>query len=169
MSLVQHDESGEAHQGWPVLFLPSAVSARDKESSGPGVQVSTNKLDTIYQGMDKHQVGRHTDRVPSVIRSCGHDVTVAFPERLPDFEDKKKMIAGCVCQYANVILISGEGQYGIPLSGATQEETFLHEYIHYLENKMGFELKENDVIRLATGLYQLLADNDIYFYRKGGK
>ena len=95
MSLVQHDESGEAHQGWPVLFLPSAVSARDKESSGPGVQVSTNKLDTIYQGMDKHQVGRHTDRVPSVIRSCGHDVTVAFPERLPDFEDKKKMIAGC--------------------------------------------------------------------------
>lgn len=128
--------------------------------------MSTNKLDTLYADLVDAQEGRHTSRVPATVRSFGQDVTVAFPERLPDFEDGEKMLAGCCLQYCNVILISGEGQHGVYLPGANQEETFLHEYIHHLEGKMGFQLPESVVIRLASGLYQLLADNDIHFYKE---
>lgn len=42
-----------------------------------------------------------------------------------------------------------------------QEVTYLHEIIHELDYQHGLDLKENQVDSIASGLHQVLTDNDL--------
>jgi hypothetical protein len=56
----------------------------------------------------------------------------------------------------------------IVLNSSLREEimasTFLHEIIESVNYNMGLNLKHNQIVRLETGLYQILKENKIKFF-----
>jgi hypothetical protein len=85
-----------------------------------------------------------------------------------------KVVKGSVCDYKVTIGTqdqSNAGERVISEKGAElrvtgvlppemRQQTFIHEWLHKIEQEMSFKLKESQIDRLATGIFQDIKRNN---------
>jgi len=98
-------------------------------------------------------------KIPKKIKIGGHELLVNSDSKKFSKELKLDGLCGTTFLGADVILINRHS-----ICKSQQEESFLHEIIHHILFHAGFNKEtENEVLvqSLASGLYQVLKDNDL--------
>jgi hypothetical protein len=94
-------------------------------------------------------------RIPSKVNILGQDFKVVPLKKKKDTDH-----IGICYAWRNRIELDGD------LVPDTAGETFLHEVIHAIEQKLVLKLTEAQVNNLALALYQFLKQNNIDFRKK---
>lgn len=87
-----------------------------------------------------------------VIKILGKQVALKI---LPDNEFTNPTLMGRCDSKKGLILVSTE------MPPDNQEETLLHETIHYLSDLLYINLNEKQVVALASGLYAFIKENEL--------
>ena len=87
--------------------------------------------------------------IPKILKILGHEYEVVFHKQ----EDTANPNAGNAWGRHNKVWIDEEQ------SKSRQETTLLHEIIEQIDCLLDIGLKHTQIIRLETGLYQVLRDN----------
>jgi hypothetical protein len=98
-------------------------------------------------------------KIPKSIKIAGHDVKVNIRKHV---NHKVKNQIGRATYTANAIDLSRKC-WDDTVDSQYMACTLLHEIIHHVDDKLTIGLKEVQVDRLATGLYQVLKDNKLKF------
>jgi len=100
--------------------------------------------------------------IPEKIDIAGHEVRIEIKDILLDHE--RQETAGFAYLNSERIEIAKFGKEEEEASEDNQAETLLHEIVHLVSDKWYIELKEDQVEKLATGLYQVLKNNRLQFF-----
>ena len=92
-------------------------------------------------------------KLPDSVKVGPYTYTVTVVPDLAMFADKNETVEGRI-HFPNRTIEIRDGN-ALPI------KTLIHEAIHAIENAYAFELKEQNVIRLANGLYEFLVSNDL--------
>jgi len=96
-------------------------------------------------------------KIPAQIKIGGHIYQVVYPYVFKERFDRAGSTDGDACR----ILISNKCD-GLEMPQSRIEEIFIHEVLHAVDSIYnGGKLEEEDVKRLAEGLYQVLSDNNL--------
>ena len=103
-------------------------------------------------------------RVPKKVRVAGHDYKVQY--------DTNRLVesgfAGDVHHGTHVISLSKKCTDNTKASPSYIEETFVHEVLHCVDTQYNHkQLTEEQVVRLATGLYQV--GKDLGWYKESNQ
>ena len=104
--------------------------------------------------------------IPRKIKILGHIITVNTINHLAEHPDGDFCI-GMAHQFTNQITISKQfdevnGDV-LDIVESVIAQTFLHEVIHHIENKLGLEMDETQVEGVAAGLFAAIRDNNLDF------
>lgn len=88
-------------------------------------------------------------KIPKTIQVVGHTYKVLYKSHL----SKDRGIRGRINHRLQEIQIEPEN----PVSQKNQ--TMLHEILHFIETTFAMDLSDDDIDRLAEGLYQVLSDS----------
>lgn len=99
-------------------------------------------------------------KFPRVVEICGHSVSVKMRER---FVADKHNVYGRSRLCQDEIIIARRDKYRNKISNDWKGNTFLHEIMHHINDKLEVGLSEKEVGRISDGLYQTLKDNKIRF------
>lgn len=97
-------------------------------------------------------------RIPKQLKVGGHWYKIIYPYSFRERTDRMGH-----CDYAmQEIVISESDNNGVKVPQSKTKETFLHEILHAVDWVYNADsLKEEDIDRMAEGLYQVLSDNKL--------
>ena len=96
-------------------------------------------------------------RLPKKVKIAGHTYKVIYPYK---FKGKEKGILGQCVYNQSIIRIIDKDRWGCKLSASRSQQILLHEILHAINcHYNNYRLKEEDVERIAEGIYQVLKDN----------
>ncbi len=94
-------------------------------------------------------------KIPTKLKVGGHIYTV-----IQDFKFKERIDAHGQCDHTLLEIRFLKRDMSGDFSRSKIECNFIHELLHAIDNTYNSaNLKEEDVVRLAEGLYQVLIDN----------
>jgi hypothetical protein len=106
-------------------------------------------------------------KIPLSIKIGAHTVSVEMPDSNEEIGDKTGEDLGDTLLAQNRIRVCAKYD-GDDVPESMMAEVFLHEILHYVLYQAGHGLCEQEVTAAASGLLQVIRDNNLDF-RKGAK
>ena len=110
--------------------------------------------------MGRTEKGAVAMNIPKTLKVAGKTYAVEFPYEFVECDD----LAGQSDHVTLVIRVSGDKKRdNAPRAREFLEDTFLHELLHCVDQAYNDgESSERTITQLATGLYQVFKDNDVF-------
>jgi hypothetical protein len=104
-------------------------------------------------------------KIPDRVRVAGHVVETVYKDEIPPLDEGGSSPMGLALFGSNVIVLA-ERHFNAPVAESNKCESWVHELLHHISEKYSINLGERQVRQLATGLYQVLTENEIEFKDK---
>jgi CRISPR/Cas system-associated protein Csx1 len=99
-------------------------------------------------------------KIPDCVKVAGHKIKINNVKTVDKGKSYGKSNGlGNKIKVANTL-------YGEKLAEEHVASTFLHEVLHQIDHKYVINLGEKKIRKLEIGLFQVLRDNNINFYKK---